>query len=401
MTLSSQSKNELLLPVSSSLAGMGFSSSWVFTSLFLHTSLGLSYFLAGIVFTASGLSAAVSQVYAGRLGDALGHKNVLMGLIGVSGLAYSLIFYVSNYFTMPLVFSVLFVINISVNSAVISPLNSLVSLSSKSTLKGFSYLRMGNNVGWGFGPVIGGYIVTFFGYPYIYLFGVAMNIANAAIVVLLTNVSGTTTEKKGKFSFKINPTFIFLGVSAMLLFMIQGQESVTLPNFAGTFRSLSPFDIGIVFFVNGLFVMLFQVPITKITGAIGLSKGFVIGTFLYAIGFFTMAFDYSLLGFIISMAVATIGENFAFPAGNAIVTVLSRNKDIGHHMGVFNAFISIGRSMGPVVGGIALSYIASDVGIWLAATASGFLAIMLYAATLWRKVDSEERGGTDSQPSPL
>ncbi len=383
--------NEFLLPVSSSLAGMGFSSSWVFTSLYLHDSLKLSYFLAGAVFTASGIAAALSQVFAGRLGDAFGHRRVLMGLIGVSGIAYSLIFYTSYFYALPLVFSVLFVINISVNSAIISPLNSLVSLSSKSTLKGFSYLRMGNNVGWGFGPVIGGLIVTLYGYPYIYLFGVAMNIANALLVLFVRNVSGVTSARKRKLSFRISPMYLYMGLSALMLFMIQGQESVTLPNFAEGFRNLTAFDIGIVFFVNGLFVILFQVPITRITGVIGLSRGFAIGAFLYSLGFFTNAFDYSLVGFVISMAVATIGENFAFPAGNAIVSTLSRNRDIGQHMGVFNAFISVGRSMGPVVGGVALSYIPGAVGIWGAVTASGFMAILLYAATLWKKVNVEEK----------
>ncbi len=393
--------NEILLPFSSSLAGMGFSSSWVYTSLFLHQSLGLSYFLAGAVFTVSGISAAISQVYAGRLGDTIGHKVVLLSLIGISTVIYSLIFYISLFRHLPFAFSGLFVLNIAVNSGLISPLNSLVSLSSKSSLRGFSYLRMGNNVGWGFGPVIGGAIVTLYGYPYIYLFGLAMNLMNAVIALSVGNVKGMTTKRERKFSLKVNPLYIYLGLSALLLFMIQGQESVTLPNFAQSFRNLSAFDIGIVFFVNGAFVILLQVPISNLTSRIGLSRGFTLGIFLYSIGFFTMAYDFTLLGFIISMAVATIGENFAFPAGNAIVSTLSRNKDIGHYMGLFNAFISMGRSMGPVVGGIALSFVSSAVGIWGIATASGFIAIALYAATLWRKVNEEEGRSSSSQEANL
>ncbi|AKA47917.1 hypothetical protein IX51_01110 [uncultured archaeon] len=389
-----------MLPVSSSLAGMGFSSTWVFTSLYMHDALSISYLFAGLVFTVSGLSAAMSQVLAGRLGDRFGHRNVLLALIGLSGVAYFLIFYVSYFLHSPLVFSILFVVNISINSAILSPLNSLVSLSSSSSLKGFSYLRMGNNVGWGFGPVIGGTIVSLYGYPYLYLFGVAMNVANAFVALSILNVRGRTTRNPVKARGRINPLFFYLGMSALLLFMIQGQESVTLPNFAGSFRDITAFGLGIIFFVNGLCVILLQVPITRITSRIGLSKGYTIGIALFTIGFFTMAFDYNLLEFVISMVVATIGENFGFPAGNAIVTTLSRNENIGHHMGVFNAFISMGRSMGPVVGGTALTLFASPVKIWSLATVSGVVAILIYMIKLSRIVNAEEKQASETVDLP-
>lgn len=383
--------NELLLPVSSSLAGMGFSSSWVFTSLYMSTQLNISYFFAGLAFTVSGLCAAVSQVYAGRLGDRLGHKSVLLSLILISGIAYLSIFYVSDTMHRPLIFSALFVVNIAVNSAIMSPLNSLVSLSSSSPLKGFSYLRMGNNVGWGFGPVLGGIIVSFYNYPSIYLLGLAMNVANAAVVLSVHNVRGSTTISRIKERVgRINPLYLYLGISALLVFMIQGQESVTLPNFAGTFRSMNAFEIGIIFFVNGFIVMVLQVPIIGMTTRMGLSRGYVFGIALYALGFFTMAFDYTLLEFVLSMTLATIGENFAFPAGNTIVTTLSKNENIGHHMGVYNAFISVGRSMGPVIGGVALSIFIDPVKIWGIVTASGAVAIAIYLAKLSRTVSQEE-----------
>lgn len=388
--------NETLLPISSSLAGMGFSATWAFTSLFMYSSLGVSYFIAGAVFTLSGIVAALFQFLGGRLGDRFGHRGILLALILISTLLYILIFLVSDFFVIPLVFSILFVLSIAVNSAIISPMNSLVSLSSESPLKGFSYLRMGSNVGWGFGPMIGGAIFTFYGYPFIYILGLGMNIANIVIVMRVTEVKGKVTEPGSARIGHLNSMYIFLGVAVLLIFIIQGQESVTLPNFMSGIRHMTALDVGVIFFVNGLFVILLQPSVIRITSRIGLSRGFVLGTFLYAFGFFTMAFDYNLPEFIISMIVATIGENFSFPAANTIVTTLSRNENIGLQMGVLNAFKSVGRSIGPVVGGAALSNYSNPVLIWFLVTVSGLFSIIIYAIKLFRKVNTHEAGSNST-----
>lgn len=373
---------------------MGFSSSWVFTALFMHNDLNVNYFLIGLVFTISGLTSAVSQVYVGRAGDKVGHKRILILLVSLSSVVYLLIYYLSITSVSILTFSALFVAVMSINSAMLSPVNSLVSLSSESPLKGFSYLRMGNNVGWGFGPFVAGVIATPFGYQIIYLMGLLSSAINLGIVLFATEVKGKLSEPARRRGVGIGSVYIFLGISALLLFMIQGQESVTFTNFAVQFRQMTAFDIGIIFLVNGMIVVLFQTSITRITSRIGLSRGFMLGIALYAFGFFTMAFDYNLYEFIISITIATVGENFSFPAGNAIVSTLTRNRDIGYHMGVFNAFISVGRSMGPVVGGYTLSVFTNPVEIWAAVTVSGLISILIFFATLSDKVSKAEQSRT-------
>lgn len=375
-----------LLSVSSALTGFGFSSTWVFTSVYMHSVLHVNLYVVGLVFTISGILAAISQIYGGRLGDRMGHKYLMILLSTASTVIYILIFYVSLKMQNAFVFSLLFVSNIVINSTIISPSNAMVSLSSRSALSGFSYLRVGNNVGWGFGPFLGGVVVDIYGYPYLYLIGVVTFLLSTLVASMLLNVRGEVTSRY-KLSFRsMDPKYLFLGMSALLLFMIQGQESVTLPNFASIYRGLNAFDIGIIFFVNGLFVILLQAPISRITEKVGLSFGFVVGIFLYAIGFFSMAFDYTVLLFVISMAIATVGEDFAFPAGNAIVARLSRNKDVGLHMGVFNSFISVGRSFGPIVGGALLFYVSNAALLWFLATVSGLIAIGIFIPLVSKSV---------------
>ena len=378
-----RTNNVFLLSITSALTGFGFSSTWVFTSLYMNHVLGVSFYLVGAVFTVSGLLAAVAQVYGGRLGDIFGHKRVMIILSSSSTIVFLALFLVSSLNTNVVLFSSLFVLNIVLNSTIIAPSNALISLSSRSALGGFTYLRVANNIGWGFGPFIGGTIVAVYGYPYLYLIGVFTFSTAAVTASFLKHMEGHVSGGGGLSLRKIDPKHIFLGISALLLFMIQGQESVTLTNYASVFRNLGAFDIGVIFFINGLFVILLQAPISKITEKIGLSTGFVVGIFLYFAGFFSMAYDYTLFWFSISMVVATIGEDFAFPAGNALVSRISGNRDVGLHMGLFNAFISMGRSFGPVLGGFALTYIASAQLLWFTVTVSGLLGIAVYMAKVY------------------
>lgn len=383
--------NVFLLSISSALTGFGFSSTWVFTSIYMHSVLGMSFYLVGAVFTVSGLLAAGAQVYGGRLGDLFGHKRIMIALSSSSMIVFLALFLISSFKTNAILFSSLFILNIVLNSTIIAPSNALISLSSKSALGGFSSLRVANNIGWGFGPFLGGVVVAVYGYPYLYLIGVFTFFFAAITATILRNVQGQVSEHRSLSLGKIDPKHIFLGISALLLFMIQGQESVTLTNYATVFRGLSAFDIGIIFFVNGLFVILFQAPISKITEKIGLPAGFVAGIFLYFAGFFSMAYDYTLFWFSMSMVIATVGEDFAFPAGNALVSELSGNRDVGLYMGLFNAFLSMGRSFGPILGGVALTYIANAQLLWMTVTASGLIGIIVFMVKVYPSVKGQHR----------
>ena len=47
-------------------------------------------------------------------------------------------------------------------------------------------------------------------------------------------------------------------------------------------------------------------------------------------------------------------------------------------MGLYNAFISVGRAMGPLVGGAVLSITSVPFEIWGLATLSGFLSAAVF-----------------------
>ena len=160
--------NVKIVTVSSAIRGLGYSSIWIYSSIYMTKFLGLSTFFAALVFMSGGIVSSFAQYGGGRLGDRIGHKKVFTIFLSAVFLM-SLILAVSKVINgstilFPLSFGAIMVLN-----GFQSPSsNALVSRSSNVQLKGFSIMRVGNNLGWGFGPAMGGFILSYFGFPGIF-----------------------------------------------------------------------------------------------------------------------------------------------------------------------------------------------------------------------------------------
>jgi len=175
-----------------------------------------------------------------------------------------------------------------------------------------------------------------------------------------------------------NHLLIALSVSALLIFMVQAQETVTLTNYGNILRGLNFFQLGLIYLVNGAAVVATQGPFYKVTKLIGNYMSYAIGTFIYTAGFLSYAFDTTLTGMLISTLILTIGEDLAFPSGSAMVSLVSKPENIGRNMGIYNGFISVGRACGPLIGGMALFLTSVPVLIWSVATATGFISMVFF-----------------------
>ena len=356
----------------------GLASSWVYTSVYLYEVLGIPLYLVGIIYTVSGVIAASSQVYGGRLGDRFGYRRIILTTFFLGTFSYGSLFFVTSSGNFPVLVSSLFIIGQTLSSIQRPSSNALLALSSNKPLRSFSFLRVGANIGWGIGPAAGGFVIFFLGYPSIYAMGAIMSLVSGAFVLKLEDRRPEVIEKKSPKLSSLPIAFIIIGVSGMLLFMVQAQESVTLANYASSIRHLYTSELGFIYMANGLSVLAFQGIAYRISSRISLTSSFVIGSLIYSFGYFTMSFDTVLPAFLLSMAFISLGEDFAFPMGNVIVSKLYGDRNTGFYMGVYNAFLSFGRSMGPALGGFALGYLASPYEIWLMVTLPGFLSAVIF-----------------------
>jgi Arabinose efflux permease len=279
--------------------------------------LGLPTVAASPVFMSGGLGASVSQFAGGALGDSIGHRKIFIAFLFALFLVSSVLATIHSISTSSLLFPVIFGIIMVLNALQSPSSNALVSRASSVQLKGFSILRVGNNLGWGFGPAIGGFILSLYGFPGIFYFFMIVSLFSCAISLFTSKV-----EPKGKFvSCKFNrenSALIVISIAAMLVFMVQAQETLSLSLYAYGIFSGAYFEIGIVYMINGILVVLTQPILYKISSRICEYSSLVIGTFIYSLGFLSYGFDSNLPQMILSTAIFTMGENLSFPTGYSI-----------------------------------------------------------------------------------
>lgn len=368
--------NVKIVTVSSAIRGLGYSSIWIYSSIYMTKFLGLSTFFAALVFMSGGIVSSFAQYGGGRLGDRIGHKKVFTLFLSTVFLM-SLIVAVSKFINgsiilFPLSFGAIMVLN-----GFQSPSsNALVSRSSNVQLKGFSIMRVGNNLGWGFGPAMGGFILSYFGFPGIFYFFTVTALISFLISLKVRNIPLNIEEKHLKFNTS-NLALIVISVSALLIFMVQAQETISLSLYSDGIFSGKYYEIGLVYMLNGLLVAFTQPFFYKISRKIGEFQALILGGLIYTLGFASYGLDSNLIQMLVSTAVFTMGENLSFPNGYSIVASISRKEKIGTNIGIYNAFCSAGRAFGPLLGGAFLPVISSHILFWIYVTFPGFIATVL------------------------
>lgn len=388
-------RNVSLVTIVSTFRGLGFSSIWIYSALYLRTILNLSIFQDGLIITIGSSLAAILQIYGGYLSDRFGYKRtIIVSFISVMAIL-TLIITSSTARYSTTWFPILFVLLMVSNSVQMPATAAIVSKDSEVKLKGFSILRIGSNIGWGIGPAVGGFLISFSGFYYLFVFGLVTAFVGLVVTSFIKDVS---SSKNMIVKFHAgNRLLIILAISALLLFIVQAQETVTLSNYVKILRGLNYTEMGIIYLANGVAVILTQGIVYRASRKIGNYWSYIVGGFLYSFGFFSFAFFSGLAGMLVATVIYTFGEDFAFPAGFAMVSLVSKPENIGRNMGTYNAFISAGRALGPLLGGYVLSLTVDPFRIWGITTLPGFIGVVVILLVFRGKSTIQEEYVSETQ----
>jgi MFS family permease len=368
-------------------ASAGFSICLPFLPLYLHQERGLPMTLIGTLLLISGICSSTTQMIGGVLADRFGRRRLILvasvtRLFIYSGLS-ALIATSAPVWAIMITYISGQAIGMAMRPAIAAMITDL-SPPDRLT-ETYGVLRIGQNVGWAAGPALGGYLITFL--PYAWLFAVAAfsSVVTFVFVFFLLGESFHGTEERlplsSMFSVARDRLFLVFTALCLLVFLTMAQMGSTLSVFTVDRIGFSTTQYGFLLTANGIMVVLFQYPVARWTGKLPVARGLALGSLLYALGYLSWGGVHNFGWAMAAMVVITAGEIVFTPLTLSVVGHLSPPDYRGRYMGFFGLSQSMSMSLAPLVGGVLLD--AFPQGPWFVWGTISMLAFVATAGLLW------------------
>jgi MFS transporter, DHA1 family, multidrug resistance protein len=290
----------------------------------------------------------------GRISDKIGRKPVIM--IGIFGLAVS--FFLMGLSTSLWMLFVARIIGGALSAANMPTVMAYVAdiTSHENRSKGMGMIGASVGLGFIFGPAIGGIFSQESLHIPFFIAGVS-SILTFFLVMLVLKESLTIDKRNGVHQKKA-PFFEALKGPQAILYILQWFVTLSLAGLEATFAyfasvkaGLEPTQLGYVFMIMGFAGALVQGGLVgRLTKKWG--EGFVIqlGIIVSAVGFSLILLIDNFVTAAIYLTVFGIGNGFIRPSVSSLIT---KQSGVGHGSttGLLSSFDSLGRIIGPPLGG--------------------------------------------------
>jgi len=244
----------------------------------------------------------------------------------------------------------------------------------------FGSMRVAFNTGALAGPVIGAGLVTI-GWDALHA-GCAVLWGISLVAALrLPNLRPVDVAAGERPSFRAivrAPAFGIFFVAALFGMTTYNAFETLMPVSLTQEHGYPPAAWGVLFVVNPLLVMLFQLRVTRWSG--GLSPGTKLGAAMLLMGasFLPLAVTTTPVVLVLLLVVFVAGEMLWAPASDALAARLAPAEARGAAMGTLGIATWIGGALAPAVG-FRVADAAGDAAMWIAIAAIGAVAATLYS----------------------
>lgn len=381
----------------------GFAMVIPFLSIYFHDRLGLSMTAIGVFFGYTALLRAIPQPIAGSVSDHIGRVPIMgwsqiLRAFTFVGVGYA-IMKNSGFWVIAAIISINFIVGAVLQPAAHAMVADVTKREER--MSGFSMLRIAGNLGWAIGPAMGGFLAHY-SYSSLFFFSAFLNLVSG-IYFLVTLRDLPRSERTSDAGFRFRDLLNWdrdklihqhCAIS-FLVFLVMAQLIAALSVYTVDTVGISQAELGTLYTLNGLMVVVLQIPTSILFRKFRLSIQLVMGSVVYAIGYTSVGFAAGYAALFICMIIITMGEIITIPPALTLVTNLSPPGAYGRNMGIFGFFQTGGWSFGPTVGGVLLDLFPTRPAItWgiigvIAMTAAGLYLLFGRRLSLALNTESE------------
>lgn len=370
-----------------------------FMALYLTLDRGYSATYAGLVAALHGLGGVVSSLGAGVMTDRLGRRPTLLVAQSSTAVSVALLGFVYHPVAIA---GVAFLVGMASNAsrpAVQAMMADIVRPEDR--IRAFSLNYWAINLGFAVSAMAAGFIAE---YSYLagFLLEAVMTMACAVVVfVKIPESRPVRSEGAGPEESVGLGTVLrdgrFMGVVGLsfLIALIFMQGSVGLPVAMGA-AGFTPADYGMAIAVNGVLIVVLQIPVTRFIEHRDPGRLLVISSLLAGYGFGLTAFAGSVGVFALTVCVWTLAEIVNAPTQTGLVVRLSPLHGRGRYQGMYTMSWAVASLVAPLMSGFVIDRFGAEW-LWGTCAAIGTVAGLGYAL-LMRRVPEEGPAATAEGP---
>ncbi|WP_445725619.1 MDR family MFS transporter [Flavobacterium sp.] len=360
-----------------------------FMSLYLTKDLHLTLSQVGWVMTSFGVGSLLGSWIGGKLSDTIGFYKVMVRSLFTTGILFISLQFIHTFEG--------FLIGIFLTMTVADMFRPAMFVSLKAYSKpenrtrSLTLIRLAINLGFSFGPFLGGLIIAFIGYSGLFwVDGITCILAILIMKLVLKEKqiqpSATPVEENSKAIatsvYKDKPFWIFLVVVFLMGFMFL-QLFTTMPLYYREIHELSEVQIGLLMSLNGFVIFLFEMPLIHYIEQKSLNKLKIIAwsLLLFSVSFLILNTSLSILILISGMLFITFGEMLGFPFTNNFAMDRAPSGKEGRYLALYSMAFSFAHIFSAKVGMEMIDQFGFAVNWYF----MGSLGILAFGLMIWLK----------------
>jgi MFS transporter, DHA1 family, tetracycline resistance protein len=230
----------------------------------------------------------------------------------------------------------------------------------KNRAQGMGLIGAAFGLGFVIGPVLGGYLFRYgFSVPAFFAAAISMLTMILTAIFLKESVSKENQQAAGKQNGLSELKLLFKNNNLVRFTTVFFVLNLAFSSFQGIFAlwtqkylGWTPQQIGYMFTYIGIIAVVTQIKILpellKRSTEIKLTMS---GLTLMAVSFIWLALSKSLFSVLGANTLIVIGSGLMGPTTQALATEEVKSTEHGTTMGIFQSFASVGRILGPILGG--------------------------------------------------
>lgn len=330
---------------------------WPLNTIYMNDYLGKSLSVAGLVLMANAGAGIIGNLLGGWMFDRLGgYKSIMFGI------TITLVALIGLNFWHGWPHYVYFMILIGLGGGIVFPsMYALVGTAwPEGGRRGFNAIYLAANVGVALGPAAAG-IIASYSFDYLFTANMWMYVLFFLLALIAYReydtkaaVNTNVLQERSKIDRKA-PFYALLLISGAYLLAWVGyvQWQSTISTYTQQI-GITLKQYSLLWTINGALIVLAQPLIAPVVKRLEhrIKLQMVVGLIIMLISFIVVAFAEQFTMFVVSMVILTLGEMFVWPAVPTIANQLAPPGKIGFYQGIVNSTATVGRMIGPVIGGV-------------------------------------------------